>query len=303
MIYSYIIQKNMNKVISYLKLLRIKHYFKNILVFLPIIFSGQLFNKHNIYINVLAFVSFCLASSVVYIINDIRDVESDRKHPIKRNRPIASGMISIKESIVLLIIILTVLIIINLVVIKLNIVSIGILVFYILINIAYSFGLKNKPIIDIVILASGFVLRMFYGASISEIKLSNWLYLTVLSLSFYMGLGKRRNEIIKQGDSSRKVLKKYTKDFLDKNMYVFLTLCIIFYSLWCVDPNTLSKIGNPELLIWTVPFIMVIMMKYSLIIEGDSFGDPIDIIFSDKVLLGIAALYAILMFYLVYGGG
>ena len=114
-----------------------------------------------------------------------------------------------------------------------------------------------------------------------------------------MGLGKRRNEIIKQGDKSRKVLKYYTKEFLDKNMYVFLGLCIVFYALWAVDPTTINKLGN-NLMIWTVPFIMVILMKYSLNVEGNSFGDPVDVILHDKSLLAIGAIYALSMFGIIY---
>ena len=173
------------------------------------------------------------------------------------------------------------------------------LLLYLAINVAYSFGLKKKPIVDIVILVAGFLIRVLYGAVITDIELSNWLYLTVISGAFYMGLGKRRNEILKQGDKSREVLKCYTKDFLDKNMYVCVALCIVFYSLWCVDPTTLLKTGN-NLLIWTVPVIMIILMKYSLDIEGDSYGDPVDVIVNDKILLLIVLIYALFMFGIIY---
>ena len=136
-----------------------------------------------------------------------------------------------------------------------------------------------------------------YGAFLIDVSISNWLYLAIISISFYMGLGKRRNELNKSS-STRKVLEYYNEKFLDKNMYMCLALFIVFYALWCVDPVTVVKSHN--LLIWTVPFVILICMKYSMNIESDSYGDPVDVIFSDKVLLAIGIIYAIIMFLIMY---
>jgi len=153
--------------------------------------------------------------------------------------------------------------------------------------------LKNVPIMDIAILVSGFLIRVIYGGVICNIEVSNWLYLTVMAISFYMGLGKRRNEIIKQGTESRKVLKFYNYEFLDKNMYMSLAITIVFYSLWCMD---IGAVSNSLInIIWTVPLVLIICMKYSLDIEGDSLGDPVDVILSDKLLLGLALIYGLIM--------
>ena len=179
------------------------------------------------------------------------------------------------------------------------ILSISLEILYLVLNILYSFGLKNVPIVDIVILASGFIIRIVYGAVITQIEISNWMYLTVMSGAFYLGLGKRRNEVIKQGDKARKVLKKYNKEFLDKYMYVCLTLSIVFYGLWTIDGKNLVRFGN-NYMIWTIPLLMIILMKYSLIIEGDSYGDPVDIILKDKFLLSLILLFAIIIILLLY---
>ena len=160
-------------------------------------------------------------------------------------------------------------------------------------------GFKNIPILDIIILVSGFVIRVIYGSVVGDIELSNWLYLTVMSASFFMGFGKRRNEILKNGDNSRVVLKYYTKDFLDKFLYVFLVLTIVFYSLWSIDSTTISRLNN-SYMIYTIPFVIVIFMKYCLDIEGDSYGDPVDVLTSDKILMILVLLFVIVMFYLVY---
>ncbi len=289
----------MEKIKNYFKLLRVNHYLKNFLVLFPLVFSSELLNLSKLKTTVLGFIAFCLTASIVYIINDLKDIENDKKHPVKKNRPFASGKVSKVEGIIILIVLTLLVLGISYFIGFENWIALLLLGVYLLLNVFYSFGLKNVPIVDIVILVSGFLIRVVYGAQIIDLTVSNWMYLTVISASFYMGLGKRRNEIIKQGDKSRKVLKYYTKEFLDKNMYVFLGLCIVFYALWAVDPTTINKLGN-NLMIWTVPFIMVILMKYSLNVEGNSFGDPVDVILHDKSLLAIGAIYALSMFGIIY---
>ena len=289
----------MEKIKNYFKLLRVNHYLKNFLVLLPIVFSSELLNLSKLKTTVLGFIAFCLTASIVYIINDLKDIENDKKHPVKKNRPFASGKVSKVEGIIILIVLTLIVLGLSYFIGFEHWIALLLLGVYLLLNVFYSFGLKNVPIVDIVILVSGFLIRVVYGAQIIDLTVSNWMYLTVISASFYMGLGKRRNEIIKKGDKSRKVLKYYTKEFLDKNMYVFLGLCIVFYALWAVDPTTINKLGN-NLMIWTVPFIMVILMKYSLNVEGNSFGDPVDVILHDKSLLAIGAIYALSMFGIIY---
>lgn len=287
-------------------MMRMKHYIKNGLIFLPILFSGQIINITKILVCIMGFISFSFLSSAVYTYNDLKDVEKDKKHPIKKARPIASGKISKKEATIFIIVLLVLTIIMNIVAYKVGnlsakcfTISMALEALYLLLNIAYSYGLKNIPILDIVILASGFVIRLIYGAFITDIQISNWLYLTVMAGSFYMGFGKRRNEVIKQGSTSREVLKKYNKDFLDKFVYVCLILCIVFYSLWCIDAKTIERVGN-SYMIWTIPLVLIIFMKYSLDIEGDSFGDPIDVILSDKALVVLVSILALVIIGILY---
>ena len=287
----------MKKLKNILKLMRIKHYLKNGLIFLPLIFNSQLFEIKPLLMTFYGFISFCLISSAVYVINDIKDVEKDRMHKIKKNRPIASGAISIKEAILLFIVLTISSLCINIFIIK-EFSSILLISLYLILNIMYSLGLKNIPIIDVVILVSGFVIKVIYGASITSIEISKWLYLTVMSGSFFMGFGKRRNEIIKQGNDSRAVLKYYTKDYLDKFMYACLVLTLMFYSLWSVDTSTTAKFG--ENMIYTIPLVMIIFMKYCLDIEGNSYGDPVDVITSDKILMCMVGILAISMYILIY---
>ena len=279
------------KILSYLKLMRIKHYLKNLLIFVPLIFSMNFYSIENDIKTAIGFILFSLVCSMVYIINDLGDIEKDRKHPRKCKRPLASGAVTKKEAYILLVVIALIVIIGN-ILIKANIYSIIILLVYLILNILYSKCFKNIPIIDVVCLVIGFVLRVVYGASIIDVEVSNWLYLTIISLSFYLALGKRRNEL-QAGTDTREVLKFYNKDFLDKNMYMFLTLMIVFYSMWCVDASNIAKFGNN--LMFSVPILMLIAMKYNMNIEGDSDGDPIEVLLSDKILILLVLIFIIMI--------
>ena len=173
--------------------------------------------------------------------------------------------------------------------------ALGYLVLYLILNIAYSFGLKNKPIIDIVILVLGFLIRVLFGGSVINVDISGWLYLTIISISFYLGLGKRRNELVKHsGKETRSVLKYYNKEFLDKNMNISVTLAICFYALWAMNYEN-------KLMLWSVPIIMIMAMKYSYDIEcTESEGDPVDVILKDKWFMILGSLYAVFVFSIIY---
>lgn len=278
---------------KYLKLMRIKHYLKNILILFPLFFSGNIFELSLLFSSFWGFIAFSLVASMIYIINDIRDVEDDRKHEIKKKRPLASGQISIKNAKKLLVFLMLLAILINFLFID-NKLSFLYLILYFAINLGYSFGLKEKPIIDIFLLSLGFLIRVLYGGCIVNVEISNWLYLTVLSASFYMSMGKRRNEIKKNGNKSRKVLKYYNVEFLDKNMYMFLTMSLIFFSLWCFDFKN-------QYMIFLIPLVFVACLRYSFNIEKeDSFGDPIDVLTGDKFLLALGLILGIGIMLLLY---
>ena len=266
---------------KYLYLMRVHHYIKNILIFMPLIFSGNLTDRRKFTATLLGMIAFSLVTSAVYIINDIRDAEKDRMHPTKKNRPIASGAVVL------------------LVVSDATAGSYALVILYLFINVAYSMGLKDVPLLDVTILASGFLLRVLFGAVLTGTEVSEWLYLTVLSGAFYFSLGKRRNELQKKKDGdTRKVLKYYTRDFLDKNMYMCLALLNTFYALWCKDITN----AGMEYAMWTVPIVILICMKYSLTVEGNSEGDPVEVLLHDRVLMALCVVYGIVMIGMLYFG-
>jgi 4-hydroxybenzoate polyprenyltransferase len=276
-------------------LMRPKHYIKNGLVALPLLFSGQLFQGRDAVKVLIGIALFSLVSSIVYIFNDIRDVEKDRKHPKKKCRPLASGAVKVWQAYVLGLVLAGIVVLGTAAYLTAS--SAILLVVYLAINIAYSLGLKNIPVIDIAILASGFVIRVLFGASIIDVAVSAWLYLTMLAGAFYASLGKRRNEIMVNGTASRKVNESYTLNFLDKSMYVFLALVLVFYSLWAIDPMG----GGKHSLSWTIPVIMLIFLTYGLAIgKKGAMGDPVDMILGNKTLIFLLAAYGALTVWLLY---
>lgn len=278
---------------KYFKLMRIKHYIKNMLIFVPLFFSQSMFESDKIRWAVVGYLAFCFVCSAVYIFNDLQDAEKDRLHAIKKNRPIACGEVSYKTACVFIFVCIMLTIGCNY--FTSNPGEGALYLFgYLILNIWYSMGLKNMPILDVIILSCGFILRLLYGAMVTQIEVSGWLYLTIFSATFYLGLGKRRNEWKGQAAGiTRDVLLDYTFDFLDKNMYVFLGLTDTFYALWAIE--------QPEQgTVWTVPIVMVILMKYSFDIEGDSDGDPVEVVLKDRWLIVLGILYSICMYLLLY---
>lgn len=284
----------------YIKLMRPHHYIKNLLIFGALVCSGQLFNPIKFKAAAFGFVAFCMVSSMVYIINDIRDKEKDQLHPVKQTRPIASGKISERSAWIFVTFLLLLTLVFNFFIY--HPVSTCLLALYLILNIFYSFGMKNVPLLDVAILVSGFLIRMIYGAIITEIPVSNWLYLTVITLAFYFSLGKRRNESrssLDKKEMTRTVLQYYSIDFLDKNMYMCLALANTFYALWCMDSGTVSHYGLN--LTFTVPIILLITMKYSMDIEGGGTdGDPVEVLIHDWILCLLCLFYVFTMFFLLY---
>lgn len=287
---------------KYLKLLRIKHYIKNILIFLPAILSQQLFDKMILYKTMIGMIIFSIISSIIYIINDIRDVDSDRAHPIKSRRPLASGEISVRTAKYL----------------AAALAAAGILawgaavpsfdfsymlipVVYLAINAAYSLKLKKYPLVDVSILMMGYVLRLMYGGVLAGTGVSAWMFLTITAGAFFMGFGKRRNELLIYGDSGRANLKVYTIEFLDQACLMSMTTTIVFYALSCADVNTaVAEVGVN--LLWSVPVVFIICLRYLMILnDGKSDGDPIEVVLKDKWLLMLCAAFFSVLMILLYG--
>ncbi len=283
-----------NKFKAIIKLIRVKQYIKNLLVFLPLFFSGYAFNAPLLFKVATGFLIFCLVASIVYVVNDLQDIEKDRKHPKKKLRPLASGALSKVEAYSTIAVLLVAAGILS--IFTLDMASAAILVTYLVMNILYSVKLKHIPIVDVAIIGAGFYLRLIYGGFVADIELSSYILMTVLFGSLFMAFGKRRNELIRNGVNSRKVLKFYSREFLDKNMYVMVGLTIVFYALWAIT----AKI-NSQILLSTIPIMVFMLIRYSFVIEKDSSdGDPSEVLLSDKPIAMLGVVLAILLTVGVY---
>ena len=209
----------------------------------------------------------------------------------------ASGIVSITQAKIIIIILSILTIIINYSICGRRLSAWLILCLYGISNFIYSCGGKHIALLDVCILVLGYVLRIFYGALILDTSVSYWLYITVLSMAFFLGFGKRRNELKMQGDSLRKVLKKYPMVFLDKVMYLCLGLTMTFYSLWC---ESISSLNNNYYILFTIPLMMLICFRYCMDIEGDYDGDPVEVVMSDLFLLCMSAFYGISVILILY---
>lgn len=283
---------------KWLKEMRVTHYLKNALIFLPAFFGGDIWEVAIWKNLIIGFCSFCLGASAVYLMNDIKDMEKDRMHPTKCKRPIASGEISVRQATAGAIILLLVS----------SIVmwfgtdtanhgsALGVFLLYIVVNVLYSvFGMKKVPLLDVVLLVIGFYLRVLMGSVLTQVVISPWLYLVIITGAFFLGFGKRRNELLMLGIKGRDSLEGYSENFLDKIMYSCMTMTIIFFSLWCVQQE------NAERYLILIPLLMIICFRYTMGMEQkDSDGDPMNMILGDKILLGLGVLLGILMLGIIY---
>ena len=283
---------------KYLKTLRVQHYMKNGLVCCAPFFSQTLSQPDIIKNIILSILAFSFISSSIYIINDIHDVEKDKRHPTKCKRPIASGEIPIAQAKRICAVLIFLSALFQYLVEGKNLAAWAILCIYFLINIVYSvYGAKDKPLIDVCLLASGFILRVFYGAANTHVDISVWLLLVITSGSLFMGFGKRRNELVSSGDRTREVLRFYNKNFLSQSMGVTMTLSIVFYALWCMEKDAVESIQR---FTYTVPIVMIILLRYSFIIESDHDGDPVNVLTGDRVLLSLCIAYIVALCWFIY---
>jgi 4-hydroxybenzoate polyprenyltransferase len=283
-----------------LKTMRPRQWSKNIFIFAAIVFDKQLLNAEAFLRTLAGFMLFCLISSSVYIFNDLADVEADRQHPDKKNRPIASGKLPVRVAWVAGI---------GLVVVALGLGFLltpafgAVLVVYFLLNMAYSKWLKHIPIIDVFVLAAGFVLRVHAGVTLIQVeRFSPWLYVVMTLLSLFLGFGKRRAELalLAQGAGShRKVLDGYTLPLLDQYIMIVSGTTIVAYSLYTFSAPNVPK--NDSMML-TIPFVVYTIFRYLYLIEvKHAGGAPEEVLLSDRpfqiaMVLWAAAVLAI--FYL-----
>ncbi|MAT57140.1 MAG: decaprenyl-phosphate phosphoribosyltransferase [Ignavibacteriae bacterium] len=282
-----------------IKLLRVSHWTKNVFVFVPLVFSKNLMNKDFLVEVLFAFVFFSIASSLVYVFNDLIDAGKDKLHQIKKFRPIASGKISRSKAVVI-IFILIILTAVSFFVLNLQFNSV--LLGYILLNISYSLLLKKIVIVDLLSVSIGFMLRVISGALVITVPLSSWLILTTLFLSLFLAVAKRRAEFIiyENENNTRIVLKDYNLKLLDLFLAVSAGGIIISYSLYSVAERTVNYF-HTENLVFTTIFVIYGIFRYLYLIHKEKNGEnSLEILLKDIPSIINIFIYGIVIYYLIY---
>ena len=287
--------------LNYIKLVRVPQWIKNFFVFVPLLFSQHIFDKTYYLPALSAFFMFCLVSSIVYIFNDIVDIEADRAHPTKKNRPLPAGLISIQNAVITIIVFAALL---GLFLPSLNTKFRIFLLSYFLLNIFYTFIFKHIVLLDVFSLAAGFMLRVMAGAYVISVEVSSWLILTTMFISLFLGVMKRRSELVLINDepnkNTRKVLASYSLNFTDQMSTIAAAGVIICYALYTVSERT-TKIFNTDNMIYTTPFVVFGIFRYMFLVYMNKKGEnTVDIMLTDIPMIINVVLYFLAIILIIY---
>jgi len=263
-------------------LLRPHQYVKNIFIFAPLVFAFNL-SQDALLNAAVAFILFSILASSIYILNDYMDIEEDKKHPTKCNRPLASGVISKKSAITLFLILSTLTLFISSMFSQ-NLFYV--LLAYFLLNVSYSLGLKHISLLDIFIIATGFVLRLFAGAQVTDTPLSMWIIIITFLLATFLALAKRRDDVLLslEGKETRKNIDGYNLEFVNAAMVLMSGVVIVSYLQYTVSPEVITRVGS-EYLYLTTLFVVLGILRYMQItfVEGAS-GSPTKVLLKDRFI-------------------
>ena len=285
---------------EYISLIRPKDWAKNLFLFIPVFFAGEIFNIEILKQVFAGFVCFSLVASSIYIINDYRDIEDDKIHPVKRKRPLASGSVSKISAIIICIAFLIV----------------GftwawfirdkfffVLGIYFVLNLGYSFGLKNISVLDIFIISIGFVLRVKSGAVIGKIGLSEWLTIMVFLLALFLAIAKRRDDVLlKQvsGTDMRKSVKGYNLDFINAALSLICAVIIVSYFMYTMSPEITERLHTHRLY-YTCLFVLAGIFRYmQLIFIQQNSQSPTKILYKDRFIQVTILLWMISFYSIIY---
>jgi 4-hydroxybenzoate polyprenyltransferase len=265
--------------------LRPEQWLKNGFVLAPIVFSGLVHDPDAWVRTILAVAAFCAASSAVYLVNDVFDREADRQHPIKRNRPIASGEVSVAAALLVAVVLVTAA---SAVAVWLGGWFPSVLAAYVVLVVLYSAALKRAVFLDVLVVAAGFVLRVVGGAVAIHVPVSRWILVVAYLLALYLALGKRRSELVLLGGEAgnhRVVLGHYTLPMVDQAISVVLGATVLAYALYTVAPDTVAKVGSEGLLA-TFPIVLYGLFRYLYLLHRHELGgSPTKALLTDRPLL------------------
>lgn len=281
--------------------LRPAQWTKNLILFAGLIFGGRLFDPVAVKASVLGFLVFCVMSGVVYLVNDVRDIEADRQHPTKSLRPIAAGTISPTAALATAVVLLTA----GLITAWYLAPAFGMVALaYVSLLTVYSIALKHLVILDVLAIAGGFVLRAVGGAVVIGVAISHWLLVITLLGALFLALGKRRGEITTLADGGtghRPILAHYSTELLDQLIAIVASATLLAYAFYTISPETVAKFGTDNLL-FTLPFPLYGVFRYLYLIhKHDGGANPSETLISDRPILTCVALWACAVAFVIYG--
>lgn len=283
----------------YIKLIRPHQWVKNGFILLPLFFSLRFIELPLLGETLIVAAAFCLVASAIYVLNDLNDVDEDRNHPVKKFRPLASGAVKPAEAYFLIVFFLAV----GLpAIFFISPNSFYITLAYVGVNFLYSLGLKHIPIIDISMIAIGFVLRLFIGAKVDYIPLSHWIIIMTFLLALFLALAKRRDDVIlaSQGNEVRKSIDGYNLEFCNGGMMIMASVTLVSYVLYCISPEIILKFGTDKVYL-TVFFVIIGILRYMQItfVKQES-GSPTKILLRDFFLQITIAGWILAFVFLMY---
>jgi len=280
--------------------LRPKQWTKNLLLFAGVIFSQRLFYTSDLIRSIAAFILFCAISGGLYLANDIKDLNNDRAHPLKRSRPLASGQLALFPAIITAVVLIPV----SLVFCFQLSVSFGwVALSYVLLSLCYSFLLKHLVILDVMVISLGFVLRAVAGAVVVNVSISSWLLVCTIFLALFLALNKRRHELVLLGDEAkkhRKNLMEYSPFLLDLMITMVSACTLMAYALYTKSDETIQKFGSRNL-VFTLPFVIYGIFRYLYLVHQKGLGgSPEQILLKDKELIIDILLWILVTAFFIY---
>ncbi len=273
-----------------LRAMRLRQWTKNVFVFVALIFARRVTDTDAVMAAVMAFAAFCLASSAAYLLNDIFDRERDRQHPEKAKRPIASGALGVLPASVSAAILWIGALVLAFFV---NLHVLWIVGAYLVLQLFYSFWLKHVVILDLFVIAAGFVMRVAAGAEAIPVPISSWLFVCTVLISLFLGTAKRRHELcsLEKAENHRATLGRYSPYLLDQMIAITAAATVVSYSLYTLSEETVAKFGT-DALKWTIPFVLFGLFRYLYLVHVREKGDqPEKLLLTDVPLLVNIILY------------
>lgn len=284
----------------YIRLARPEQWVKNIFLFLPLFFDHKFTNPTLFGLTIVGALAFSLMASSIYILNDYFDREADRKHPTKKNRPLASGKAKVVPSIVFMcFLFLGGLSICFLLPASFSIV----LVIYFVVNLGYNFGLKHIPLLDVFVLSSGYLMRVYGGGFISDIEPSAWLGIMTFFMALFLALAKRRDDMViylDMGTKSRKVLDGYNLQFLNVGLAIMASVIIVAYAMYTINPETLMRFKSPHLYLTIIPVVLGLLRYLQITFVEKNSGSPTQVFYKDTFLQLVVVSWAVSLYLLIY---